>query len=155
MNGAPNEIARGESNSMNGAENRCELGVPGPMRDRLVDAVLRGEKTATSSLLAEWTHEGEPLSEVGERSTVVDSGGQPVAVIELRGIDVLRLGDVGLGVARAEGEGFGTVDEWRRAHEQFWHEHVLPELPDELTSVIDDDTLVVVEHFSVMHAVDH
>jgi uncharacterized protein YhfF len=31
------------------------------MRDRLVAAVLRGEKTATSSLLADLEIEGEPL----------------------------------------------------------------------------------------------
>jgi uncharacterized protein YhfF len=37
-----------------GMEQRiCEFGFPGPLRDRLVDAVLSGVKTATSSLLAD------------------------------------------------------------------------------------------------------
>lgn len=59
---------------MNGDEILCEFGVPGPLRDRLVEVVLLGKKTATSSLLVEWEHEGVPLSDVGERSTVINSG---------------------------------------------------------------------------------
>ena len=139
---------------MNGDEILCEFGVPGPLRDRLVEVVLLGKKTATSSLLVEWEHEGVPLSDVGERSTVINSAGQPVAVIQLQAIDVIRLGDVGLDVALAEGEGFSTVDDWRQAHEQFWNEHSLPDLPHELISTVDDDTLIVVEHFSLVRTAD-
>jgi uncharacterized protein YhfF len=132
----------------------CEFALPGPIRDRLVDSVLRGEKTATSSLLAEWEHDGDPLSNVGERQTVVDSCGQPVAEIELTALDVVRLGDVGLDVALAEGEGFSGVDDWRSAHERFWEEFVLPDLPGGLISGLDDDTLVVVERFRLVSAFD-
>lgn len=49
----------------------CEFAFPGPLRDRLVGAVLRGEKTATCSLLVEW--ESEPLPVVGERHAVIDT----------------------------------------------------------------------------------
>jgi hypothetical protein len=43
-----------------GMEQRiCEFGFPGPLRDRLVDAVLSGVKAATSSLLADWERDGE------------------------------------------------------------------------------------------------
>ena len=119
-------------------------------RDALVLAVLRGEKTATSSLLVEWEHDGDPLPLAGDRSTVIDSAGEPVAVVELTAVDVLRLGDVGPDVARAEGEGFAGVDDWRTAHERFWNEHSLPDLPDEVISSLDDDTPVVVEHFRLV-----
>src|SRR5205823_712878 len=50
-----------------------ELGAPGPMRDRLVAAVLSGRKTASSSLLADWQREGEPLAVAGQQRVVVDS----------------------------------------------------------------------------------
>ena len=59
--------------------NVTEFAFPGPLRDQLVGAVLRGEKTSTSGLLAEYEHDGEELPGVRERSHVVDSGGEPVA----------------------------------------------------------------------------
>src|SRR4051794_41818112 len=107
---------------------------PGPERDRLVDAVLRGEKTATSSLLAEWLLEDQELPAVGDRREVVDSGDDPVAVIETTAVDVIRLGDVDLALAREEGEGFGSVAEWRQAHVRFWTREVIPRLPKSMAS---------------------
>jgi uncharacterized protein YhfF len=131
---------------MNEAEMVCRFGLPGPMRDRLVVAVLRGEKTATASLLAEPEAENEPLPAVGDRLTVIDSDEKPVAVIELVAVDIIRLGDADLRLARQEGEGFDTVSEWREAHERFWREQELPGLSKSLT----DDTRIVVERFRLV-----
>ncbi len=78
------------------ASRDCEFGFPGPLRDRLVAAVLRGEKTATSSLLLEWQLEDEPLPKAGERQKVIDSAGAPVAVIEIVSVEVIRLADARL-----------------------------------------------------------
>jgi uncharacterized protein YhfF len=128
----------------------CEFGIPGSMRDSLVRAVLRGDKTATSSLSVEWEHEGEAMPVIGDRATVIDSAGDRLAVIEWTAIELIRLGDVGSDVALAEGEGFAGVSDWRQAHERFWNEHSLPELPDEVLSSLTDDTVVVVEHFRVV-----
>ena len=45
-----------------------EFGFPGQLRDKLVAAVLRGEKTATASLRAEYAPEGEDeLPRAGSR----------------------------------------------------------------------------------------
>jgi uncharacterized protein YhfF len=128
------------------AERICRLGTPGPMRDRLVAAILSGEKTATSSLLADAEADGGDLPAVGDRLDVVDSEERPVATIELTAIDVIRLGDADLELARDEGEGFNTVTEWRRAHERFWSEHVLPRLRG-ADRRLSDDTRIVVERF--------
>jgi len=131
-------------------ERICEFGVPGELRDRLVSAVLRGEKTATSSLMVEWQHESEPLPKPGERETVIDSAGRPIAVIEIRSTAVIRLGDADLELALAEGEGFHSVKEWRATHESFWNDHVKPELADTSTWPLDDDTQIVVQYFRVL-----
>lgn len=56
--------------------NVVDLGMPGPMRDRLVSAVLAGEKVATSSLLAQYEDEGEPLPMAGERRAMIGSSGR-------------------------------------------------------------------------------
>jgi uncharacterized protein YhfF len=132
------------------ADRVCEFAFPAPLRDRLVDAVLRGEKTATSSLLVEWEIENEPLPVVGERQTVVDSKGEPVGVIELTAMEVIRLADAGPDLAREEGEGFENVAEWRDAHERFWTEEVIPKLPRDRVTSLTDETLVVVERFRLV-----
>jgi uncharacterized protein YhfF len=122
--------------------------MPGPMRERLVAAVLRGDKTATSSLQAEWEADGEQLPEARARFTVVDSDDKPVALVELLRVDVIRLGDADLALARDEGEGFETVADWREAHERFWTEEVLPRLPN--PPALTDNTPIVVERFRVL-----
>jgi uncharacterized protein YhfF len=128
----------------------ARFGLPGPLRDRLVAAILRAEKTATTSLLAEWEAENDPLPEVGDRLTVVDSEERPVGVIELTDVGVIRLDQIDLDDARAEGEGFQSVAEWRREHERFWRERVIPRLPAPLAVPIGDDTKIVVERFKLL-----
>jgi uncharacterized protein YhfF len=124
--------------------------VPGPERDRLVGAVLRGEKTATSSLLAEWLLDDQELPAVGVRREVLDSNDDPVAVIETTAVDVIRLGDADLALAHAEGEGFESVAEWRQAHESFWTEDVIPRLPESMAGPLKDGAKVVVVHFRLV-----
>ena len=72
----------------------AEFGFPGELRDRLVAAILSGEKTATTGLLIEWELDGEPVPRPRERMAVVDSSEVPVAVIELEDVRVVRLADV-------------------------------------------------------------
>jgi uncharacterized protein YhfF len=60
-----------------------EFDFPGPLRDRLVTAVLSGAKTSTSALVLGYERDGEPLPEAGQRLAVADSEGRRVAVIRL------------------------------------------------------------------------
>jgi uncharacterized protein YhfF len=129
-------------------EKAFELGVPGPMRDRLVSAVLAGEKIATSSLLAQYEDDGEPLPMAGERRVIIGSSGEEVALVEIAEVSVIRLGDADQRLAHDEGEGFRSVAEWREAHEDFWRREVLSEL--RRPRPLDDDTEVVVERFRVV-----
>jgi uncharacterized protein YhfF len=128
----------------------AEFAFPGPLRDQLVTAILSGDKTTTTGLLAGYEREGEALPRPGLRQTVVDSAGHRVAVIETTAVHVVRLGDVGLAHALGEGEGYTSVAEWRAGHERFWHSaEVRRELGDpEFT--VNDDTLVVAETFSLL-----
>lgn len=132
----------------------AHFGFPGPLRDRLVAAILSGAKTSTSSLLLEYEHDDEPLPRAGERSVVVDSDDRPVAVIETTEVTVVRLGDVDLQHAVDEGEGFTTVADWRSAHEGFWHSpEALASLGD-LSFRVDDDTQLVAERFRLISVND-
>lgn len=126
-----------------------ELAFPGPLRDRLVVAVLDGRKTTNTGLLAGYHHDGESLPEVGARSVLVDSDVRPVAVVEVRDVRVVRVADVPLAHAVAEGEGHRSVADWRAGHEEFWRSaEVRAELGAGFT--VDDDTMVVLETFRVV-----
>ena len=110
------------------------------LRRKLVDAVLRGDKTATAGLRSDYAPDtDEALPEVGDRFALLDFDDRPVGVVETTEVRVVRAGDVDLQFARDEGEGFETVEDWRRAHERFWSDQD-----------IDDDTLIVAERFRLV-----
>ncbi|UUY04393.1 ASCH domain-containing protein [Svornostia abyssi] len=122
-----------------------EFAFPGPLRDRLVGAILTGEKTATTGLVREWELDDDPLPQAGQRQTVIDSAEKPVAIIEITDVQVMRLADVDLQIAFDEGEGFTSVAEWRAAHEDFWNGYM-----DEPGWELTDDTPVLVERFRMV-----
>ena len=130
----------------------AEFGFPGPLRDRLVAAVLDGSKTTTTGLVADYEHEHEhePLPCPGLREVVIDSAGRPVAVIETTAVQVIRLAEVDLTHALGEGEGYTSVAEWRAGHEQFWRSAEMRAVLDDPAFTVDDDTLVVAQEFRLV-----
>lgn len=133
----------------------AEFAFPGPLRDTLVGLIVTGAKTTTTGLLVEYDLDGESIGRPGDLSSVIDSDGRRVAVIELIEAQVSRLGDVDERHALDEGEGDPDVASWRAGHEQFWRSY-LPELRERLgdpTFDIDDDTMVVLERFRLVERV--
>ncbi len=105
-----------------------ELGRPRTeLRRRLVEAALRGEKTATSGLLAEYEAEGEEVDVAGRRYALHDYDDEPVAIVEVTGSRVLPAAEIDVEFARDEGEGFESVEAWRLAHEEFFGHPIRPE----------------------------
>ena len=128
----------------------AEVAFPGPLRDQLVAAILSGDKTTTSGLVVDYEHEDDPLPLPGLRQQVVDSAGNPVAVIETAAVRVVRLADVDLAHALGEGEGYRSVAEWRAGHERFWHSAEMREAMSDPEFTVDDDTLVVAQTFRLV-----
>jgi len=126
-----------------------EYAFPGPLRDSLIAAILRGDKTATTSLVVDYELEGEALPSVGDRAAIVDSAGDRIAVEELTDVRIARVGDVELAHAIAEGEGFETVADWRAAHERFWHGLEYRASVGDPSFTVDDDTLAVLVRFRI------
>ena len=126
---------------------RFELAFPGPLRDRLVAAVLSGAKTATTGLREEYSRLNEPLPVTGRREVMIDSAGRTVAVVEMTDVQVVPLGEIDLAYAIAEGEGHTSVAEWRADHERFWCGAEMRKAIGEV--VIDDRTEVVAQRFRV------
>ena len=101
-----------------------ELGYPRTeLRRDLVDAVLRGEKTATAGI----AEDEEPV-EAGDRFVLNDFDDEPVAIVEVTEARVIPAGEIDVQFARDEGEGFESVDDWREAHERFFERPI----PDDL-----------------------
>jgi uncharacterized protein YhfF len=123
---------------------------PGPLRDRLVAAVLSGEKVLRTGLLAEYEAEDEELPPVGELAALIDSDGREVAVLETTEVRVLRLGEVDLQHVLDEGEGHTSVARWREDQERFWHGEEMREALGDPGFTVDDGTKVVVERFRVV-----
>ncbi|MGO2519684.1 MAG: ASCH domain-containing protein [Microbacterium sp.] len=127
-----------------------EYAFPGSLRDQLVGAILSGEKTSTTSLVAGYELEGEPLPAVGDRGIVIDSAGEPVCVEEITEVRIVRLADVDLEHAIAEGEGYTTVAAWRAGHEEFWHSSEFRGEMGDANFTVDDDTRAVLVRFRVL-----
>jgi uncharacterized protein YhfF len=127
-----------------------EFAFPGELRDRLVAAILAGEKTTTSCLHVELELEGEEPPRPGSREVVIDSAGRPVAVIEMTEIRVLPLAEVDLQHALDEGEGYGGVADWRQGHEEFWQSAEYREAIGKPEFTVDDRTLAVAQRFCLV-----
>lgn len=129
----------------------AQFGFPGPLRERLVELILTGRKTATTSLLAGYQAGDEPLPEVGRRSVLVDSAEKPAGLLETTAVRVVRLDEVDLRHVLDEAEGHATDASWSRVgHEEFWSsQEMLAALGDPAFRV-DDETQVVLERFRLV-----
>lgn len=127
-----------------------EFAFPGPLRDRLVAAIIKGTKTTTTGLLDDYARDGEPLPRPGDREVVIDSAGWPVTLIEVTAARVIRLADVDLAHAVGEGEGYAGVAEWRAGHEAYWHSAGMRAHVGDPSFTVDDDTQVVALEFRVV-----
>ncbi|WP_341394143.1 ASCH domain-containing protein [Arthrobacter sp. G119Y2] len=131
----------------------AEFAFPGPLRDALVRAILDGSKTSTTSLALQYDDDGgEPLPRPGDRSILIGSSREPLAVLEVTGIRLVPLGAVDLQHARDEGEGHGTLEEWRAAHEDFWHGEEFRSALGDPAFTVDDCTMVLLERFRVIQS---
>lgn len=113
--------------------------------DRLLQLVLDGTKTATSSAREDYEPGGEPLPEPGTMGIVLDGAGWPRALIVITSVSVVAFDQVDEQHARAEGEGDRTLAHWRSDHEAFFRVH------DPYGRGFRSDMPVVLECFRVLY----
>lgn len=90
------------------------------MADALAALVLHGAKRATASLLWAHLHDGERLPAPGDLAIVTSSNDEALCLLETTAVEVLPFDQVGPDFARAEGEGDGSLADWRQAHQRFF-----------------------------------
>ncbi len=99
-----------------------EFGTPGPMRIRLNDFIINGNKRATAGLLKEdYMEEGEEIEFVGERLAILDNDKKQIGIIKVTKVEVLKFKDVPTELALAEAEGDLSGDDFRQSHSKFWN----------------------------------
>ena len=99
-----------------------ELGTPGPMRNRLNDLIINGNKRATAGLLkVDYIDEGDEIDFVGERLAILDNDQKQIGVIKVTRVEVLEFKDVPTEFALAEAEGDLSGDDFRQSHSKFWN----------------------------------
>lgn len=90
------------------------------LAERLLAAVLAGDKTATSSALWDYDDEDAPLPVAGELSILLDGDRHPQALIRTTSVETTTFEEVDEDFARAEGEDDRTLESWRTGHESFF-----------------------------------
>ncbi|WP_275003181.1 ASCH domain-containing protein [Promicromonospora iranensis] len=115
------------------------------LAERLLDAVLAGDKTATSSALWDYDDEGAPLPVVGELSILLDGENHPRALIRTTSVETVTFDAVDEDFAAAEGEDDRTLESWRTGHEAYFRRN-LPEGREFST-----DMPVVCERFELLY----
>lgn len=86
--------------------------------DELVDLVVAGRKTATSSLLCETEFENAPIPAEGDLSIVTGGDGIARCIIRTRAVNVLSFEAVPAEFAWKEGEDDRSLESWRSVHER-------------------------------------
>ena len=90
------------------------------LADELLQAVLDGRKTGTSTSMLELTDDGEPVPQPGELSIVLDGAGAPRAVIRTTAVRIAIFDDVDAEFAASEGEDDLSLAAWRDGHERYF-----------------------------------
>lgn len=116
----------------------------------LVGLVLSGRKRATTSLLAEWEFDNEPVIQPGTVEVLLHWDNSIACVIETTEVDILPFADVSEAFAYREGEGDRTLRYWQEVHEVFFQN-----VCQRIGVKFNWNMLVVCESFVVKHRFEH
>ncbi|WP_442878407.1 ASCH domain-containing protein [Clostridium sp.] len=114
--------------------------------DLLASLVLKGEKTATSSLYLLYETESHPLPKTGSYHIILDSNENAICIIEITKVYIEEFKNISEEHAYKEGEGDKSLQYWRSVHDKFFSQCML-EVGKEFT----DNMKVVCEEFKVVY----
>ena len=116
------------------------------LADELLELVLKGKKIGTATLVIELEMEGENMPKVGDYSVILDSKGEPAAIIRTTSVAVKPFNNVDEAFAYSEGENDRTLESWKREHWKFWIR-----IGRKLGFTIKEDLEVVCENFELLY----
>lgn len=116
------------------------------MADELLQLVLAGKKTATTSAKELYALDGEAYPEVGGYSVLLDGQDNPRAVIVTTKLEETTFKEVTAEFAATEGEGDGSLAYWRAGHIKFFTREY-----EKCGLVFHEDIPVLCETFKVVY----
>jgi len=115
------------------------------LADELLDLVLMGTKTATSS--GAWEYDDEaPMPAEGDLSIILDGRGHPRALVRTTSVRVVPFAEVDADFAALEGEDDLSLEAWRSGHEAYFTRNLAAR-----GATFDASMPVVLEHFEVRY----
>ena len=112
------------------------------MRNRLTEAALAGQKTATGALLQQdYLDEQESVESPGEVQVLLGVDGTAAALVHITRVETYRFSDVPWEFARDEGEGFTSIEHWRAGHRSYYEREGV---------LVSDDALFVCVWFRIV-----
>lgn len=113
------------------------------MADELAVLVARGVKTATCGSLVAYQQEGPEAMAIGSYHVVLNGSQQPVCVIRISSLGLIRYCDMSAPLAALEGEGDLSLEAWRTGHREFFSRE----------GTFSDEMELVFTTFRVVHVV--
>ena len=114
--------------------------------DELLDLYLSGKKTAGSGLVKDYELAGDPLPKVGNYWIILNSSKEPKCIVKTIRVELYQFDQVPLEVAVAEGEGDLSLEQWKKAHIDFF----TPFLKE--WGILDlDKEILVTEFYELVH----
>jgi uncharacterized protein YhfF len=104
--------------------------------DKLIELVLSGKKTATTS-----NYDENELPVIGEESIICFDNGKDACIVKTIDYKIMKFKDMTEDLAALEGEGDLSLEYWRNVHFDFFKSYN----PD-----FNEDTLVVFERFKLI-----
>lgn len=118
------------------------------MADDLVNLVLEGKKRGTCSVFDFYRISGDPLPQIGQYDIVLNGKSEPVAVIQIKKIEIVKMDDVTEEFALSEGEGDLTYQYWYNEHKKFFINEA-----ESLGTTFDTQMTLICENFEVVYRV--
>jgi uncharacterized protein YhfF len=115
------------------------------LASKLAHMVIKGAKRATTGWVAAAERERWAIPRPGQVSIVTDAHGVPLCAIRTDRVVRGRFADADEEIARAEGEGDGTLEDWRAVHLRYFAAEGA-----RLGLQFDDDAILIYEYFSVL-----
>ena len=107
----------------------------GKDNNKLIELVLEGKKTATTSL------KSNKIPSIGEKSVMLWDNGQKACAVETKNVIITKFKNITPEMAYLEGEGDRTLEYYRKVHIEFFKT---------IDPNFNDDTEVVFEIFEVV-----
>ena len=121
---------------------RYSFGNTPEMEDKLAQLVAKGEKKATTSLVALYDPDNDRIPEKGDLNIILDSKGNEVCVTRNTRVYSIPFREVSEKYAFMEGEGDKSLDYWRKVHIKFFEE--------ESEGKFNEDMEVLCEEFELL-----